>query len=59
MKTKFSIVTMFLIILTMITGCKSGNSEYDKMVEFAQKYTDAWNSKQPEKWRHFMPRTEY
>ena len=53
MKTKFSIVTMYLIILTMITGCKSGNSEYDQMVEFGQKYTDAWNSKQPEKMASF------
>jgi nuclear transport factor 2 (NTF2) superfamily protein len=53
MKTKFSIVTMFLIILTMITGCKSGKSEHDKMVEFGHKYTDAWNSKQPEKMASF------
>ena len=48
MKTKFSSVTMIAIILAMITGCKSGNTEYDKMVQFGQKYTDAWNSKQPE-----------
>ncbi len=49
MRTKFSIATKFLIILIMMTGCKSDKSEYDKMVEFGQKYTDAWNSKQPEK----------
>ena len=48
MKTKFSSVTIIAIILAMITGCKSGNTEYDKMVQFGQKYTDAWNSKQPE-----------
>ena len=53
MKTKFSIVTTFLIILTMMTGCKSDKSEYDQMVEFGQKYTDAWNSKQPEKMASF------
>jgi ketosteroid isomerase-like protein len=53
MKTKFSILIMFLIILTMITECKSGNSEYEKMLEFCQKYTDAWNSKQPEKMASF------
>lgn len=44
---------MISIIFTMITGCKSGNAEYDKMVEFGQKYTDAWNSKQPDKMASF------
>lgn len=53
MKTKFSIVATFLIVLTTTTGCKSDKSEYDKMVEFGQKYTDAWNSKQPEKMASF------
>lgn len=47
MTTKFSIATVLLIVLTLITGCKSGNSEYEKMVQFGQNYTDAWNSKQP------------
>ncbi len=37
----------------MITGCKSDKSNYDQMVEFGQKYTDAWNSKQPEKMASF------
>ena len=37
----------------MLTGCKSDNTEYDKMVQFAQNYTDAWNSKQPEKMASF------
>ena len=36
-----------------MTGCKSDQSEYDKMVEFGQKYTDAWNSKVPEKMASF------
>lgn len=40
-------------IIPMITGCQSGNTEYDKMVEFGRKYTDAWNSKQPEKMASF------
>jgi nuclear transport factor 2 (NTF2) superfamily protein len=53
MKTKFSIATMILISLSLITGCKSGNSEHDKMVKFSQNYTDAWNSKQPEKMAAF------
>lgn len=37
----------------MITGCESDKSNYDNMVEFAQKYTDAWNSKSPEKMASF------
>lgn len=53
MKTTFSTVTMALIILTMITGCKSEKSEYNKMVEFGQKYTAAWNSKNPEEMASF------
>ena len=36
-----------------MTGCKSDKSEYDKIVEFGQKYTDAWNSKEPEKMASF------
>ncbi|MCO5723894.1 YybH family protein [Robiginitalea marina] len=51
--TKFSRATMISISLVIITGCKPGNSEYDKMVEFGQNYTDAWNSKQPEKMASF------
>ncbi len=53
MKTKSSTVTIILIILTMITGCKSEKSEYEKMVEFGQKYTAAWNSTQPGKMASF------
>jgi predicted ester cyclase len=36
-----------------MTGCKSDKSEYDKMVEFGRKYTDAWNSSVPEKMASF------
>lgn len=36
-----------------MTGCKSDNSEYDKMVEFGQKYAEAWSSKVPEKMASF------
>ncbi|MBT8301555.1 MAG: ester cyclase [Maribacter sp.] len=36
-----------------MTGCKSDTTEYEKMVEFGQKYTDAWNSKVPEKMASF------
>ena len=52
MKPKFSIIPT-IILITMV-GCKSDKSEYDKMVEFGQKYTDAWNSKQPEKMASFF-----
>ena len=53
MKTKLSVLTTILIILTAMTGCKSDKSEYDKMLEFGQKYTDAWNSKEPGKMASF------
>ena len=53
MKTKSPTVTIILIILTMITGCKSEKSEYEKMVEYGQKYTAAWNSTQPGKMASF------
>jgi predicted ester cyclase len=47
----------FLIAILLITiataGCKSDQADYDKMVEFGQKYTDAWNSKVPEKMASF------
>lgn len=44
---------MNLIGLTMISGCQSKKSELDKMVVFGQKYTEAWNSKKPEKMASF------
>ncbi len=34
-------------------GCDSDKSEHDKMVEFGQRYTEAWNSKIPEKMASF------
>ena len=53
MKTKLSIVAMLLTFLAIIAGCKSERSEYDKMIEFGQNYTAAWNSNQPEKMASF------
>lgn len=53
MITKNSILASILIITIMMTGCKSDNSEHDKMVEFGQKYTDAWNSRLPDKMASF------
>lgn len=40
---------MIGIIFLVLCGCHSAKSEYEKLVEFAEKYTSAWNSKQPEK----------
>lgn len=37
----------------MIYGCQFKKSELDKMVVFGQKYTEAWNSKKPEKMASF------
>ncbi|WP_233451056.1 ester cyclase [Hanstruepera ponticola] len=53
MKNNRAFLVTFLIILIIMTGCKSHKSELDKMVEFGQKYTDAWNSKVPEKMASF------
>ena len=40
--------TILILLLTMTT-CKTVKSDYDKMLEFGLQYTDAWNSKVPEK----------
>ena len=53
MKSKHSFLITLLIVLNIMTGCKSDKSELDEMVEFGQKYTDAWNSKVPEKMASF------
>ncbi|MEM6516348.1 MAG: ester cyclase [Bacteroidota bacterium] len=53
MKNNCTILITFLTLSIMINGCKSENSELDKMLDFGQKYTDAWNSKVPEKMASF------
>lgn len=53
MKTTLSFFTTSLIILIVLAGCKSDKTEHNKMVEFGQKYTDAWNSKVPDKMASF------
>ncbi|WP_345275988.1 ester cyclase [Litoribaculum gwangyangense] len=50
---KFKTLTTFFIIIIAMTGCKSDKSEFDKILIFGQKYTDAWNSKVPEKMASF------
>ena len=53
MKTKLLTRTTLLLITIAMTGCGSDKSEHDKMLEFGQQYTDAWNSKVPEKMASF------
>ena len=53
MKTKIAVLSAILMTLSLIIGCKSNKSDLDKMIEFGQKYTDAWNSKVPEKMASF------
>lgn len=40
-------------IILVLVGCQSQKSEYEKMVEFGEQYTAAWNSKNPEKMASF------
>lgn len=53
MKVKLLTLTTLLIITMATKGCDSDKSEHDKMVEFGQRYTEAWNSKIPEKMASF------
>jgi hypothetical protein len=53
MMTKFSIVALLVVTLNMITVCKSGDPDHQKMLEFGQHYTDAWSAKQPKKMASF------
>ncbi len=53
MKARTLKLTVPLMILTAIFGCKSDTSEYDQMVEFGQNYTEAWNSNVPENMASF------
>ena len=40
-------------IILVLFGCDSKKSEHEKMVDFGEKYTAAWNSKKPEKMASF------
>lgn len=53
MKAKLLNFNTFIILTIAMTGCGSDKSDYDKMVEFGQRYTEAWNSKVPEKMASF------
>jgi nuclear transport factor 2 (NTF2) superfamily protein len=47
-KSFFKLVLMGTIII-MLMGCQSQKSDAEKMIDFAKKYTAAWNSNKPEK----------
>ena len=53
MKTKFLTITAFIIIVTAIIGCKTEQSKFAKMIEFGEKYAEAWTSKDPKKMASF------
>ena len=53
MKKRLFPAIRVLLLLTVVLACKSEQSDNDNMVTFAEKYTDAWNSKQPEKMASF------
>jgi predicted ester cyclase len=44
--SSFNLILIGTIILAII-GCGSHKSKYEKMVDFGEKYTAAWNSKKP------------
>lgn len=44
---------LIVIVILVLAGCESQKSEYEKMVEFGEKYTAAWNSKKPDKMASF------
>jgi predicted ester cyclase len=53
MKNLTSKMPWAVSIILVLAGCKSQKSEYEKMLEFGEKYTAAWNSKNPDKMASF------
>ena len=53
MKKLSSKTLMIGTIILVLFGCDSKKSEHENMVEFGEKYTAAWNSKNPEKMASF------
>jgi predicted ester cyclase len=52
--TKSSLIILLpAMIMLWLTGCQSEKSEYERMVDFGNDYTAAWNSKKPEKMASF------
>ena len=52
MKSNLKLLLLAALI-PFVSGCESRKSEHDKMLEFARKYTAAWNSKKPERMAEF------
>ena len=53
MTLKFTNAALPFLILTILTGCRSESSEHEKMIAFGKKYTEAWNSKNPDNMASF------
>ena len=53
MKRKKPITIIICLIILVLIGCESQKSDYEKMLEFGENYTAAWNSKNPKKMASF------
>lgn len=52
MRTTLILITLMIFLIT-ISGCRTDQKDFDKMLEFGQNYTAAWNSGQPERMASF------
>jgi len=50
---KSSKTLMIAATILILFGCNTTNSKHEKMVKFGEKYTAAWNSKNPDKMASF------
>ena len=48
-----NLLVVFGIIILALIGCESQKSDHDKMIDFGNRYTAAWNSGKPEKMASF------
>lgn len=53
MSTRYFYLIVTVVVFMIMTACNRGNSEQEKMLEFGQNYTAAWNSHQPERMASF------
>ena len=49
MNISLSKTTLFVLIMLVLNGCQTNKQDHEKMIEFGEQYTQAWNSKVPEK----------
>ncbi len=54
MKNSTSKLFLKVTFILVLVGCQSQKSEYEKMLEFGEKYTAAWNSNKPESMASFF-----